>query len=134
MIELVFVIVILGILAAVALPKFSATRDDATIAKGRSDISSIRSAIINERQTRIIKGDTSWIDKLEDDSSTELFSKVLMYPQKDAQTNGHWHKKDNNGHYTFYIKTIGCDFTYDNTTGKFTLDDNQDAICDNLVK
>lgn len=31
MIELVFVIVILGILAAVALPKFSATRDDAKV-------------------------------------------------------------------------------------------------------
>lgn len=32
MIELVFVIVILGILAAVAIPKLSATRDDANIA------------------------------------------------------------------------------------------------------
>ncbi len=32
MIELIFVIVILGILAAVALPKLSATRDDAKIA------------------------------------------------------------------------------------------------------
>ena len=33
MIELIFVIVILGILAAVAIPKFSATRDDAIITK-----------------------------------------------------------------------------------------------------
>ncbi len=33
MVELVFVIVILGILAAVALPRFSATRDDATVSK-----------------------------------------------------------------------------------------------------
>ena len=33
MIELIFVIVILGILAAVAIPKLSATRDDATIAR-----------------------------------------------------------------------------------------------------
>jgi len=32
MIELIFVIVILGILAAVAIPKFAATRDDATTA------------------------------------------------------------------------------------------------------
>ncbi len=32
MIELIFVIVILGILAAVAIPRLSATRDDATIA------------------------------------------------------------------------------------------------------
>jgi general secretion pathway protein G len=33
MIELIFVIVILGILAAVAIPKFTATRDDAEISK-----------------------------------------------------------------------------------------------------
>jgi prepilin-type N-terminal cleavage/methylation domain-containing protein len=33
MIELIFVVVILGILAAVAIPKLSATRDDAKVAK-----------------------------------------------------------------------------------------------------
>ncbi|HLD23745.1 MAG TPA: prepilin-type N-terminal cleavage/methylation domain-containing protein, partial [Sulfuricurvum sp.] len=32
MIELIFVIVILGILAAVAIPRLSATRDDAALA------------------------------------------------------------------------------------------------------
>ncbi len=38
MIELIFVIVILGILAAVAIPKLAATRDDANIAKGSTEI------------------------------------------------------------------------------------------------
>jgi len=33
MIELIFVIVILGILSAIAIPKLSATRDDATVSK-----------------------------------------------------------------------------------------------------
>ena len=33
MIELIFVIVILGILAAVAIPRFAATRDDAKVSK-----------------------------------------------------------------------------------------------------
>ncbi len=41
MIELVFVIVILGILASVAIPKLAATRDDANIAKSTSEISSL---------------------------------------------------------------------------------------------
>lgn len=39
MIELIFVIVILGILAAVAIPKLAATRDDAQNAKDCSNIS-----------------------------------------------------------------------------------------------
>jgi len=38
MIELIFVIVIIGILAAVAIPKLAATRDDAKDAKTRSNV------------------------------------------------------------------------------------------------
>lgn len=38
MIELIFVIVILGILAAVAIPKLAATRDDARIASAATEI------------------------------------------------------------------------------------------------
>jgi type II secretory pathway pseudopilin PulG len=39
MIELIFVIVIIGILAAVAIPKLAATRDDAQNAKSCANIS-----------------------------------------------------------------------------------------------
>ena len=39
MIELIFVIVILGILAAVAIPKLAATRDDANVAKAATELS-----------------------------------------------------------------------------------------------
>jgi prepilin-type N-terminal cleavage/methylation domain-containing protein len=38
MIELIFVIVIIGILAAVAIPKLAATRDDAVDAKVRANV------------------------------------------------------------------------------------------------
>ncbi len=41
MIELIFVIVILGILAAVAIPKLTATRDDAKISKGATEIATV---------------------------------------------------------------------------------------------
>ena len=41
MIELIFVIVILGILAAVAIPKLAATRDDAASAKVMADVDQI---------------------------------------------------------------------------------------------
>ncbi len=39
MIELIFVIVILGILAAVAIPKLTATRDDAKVSREVSNLS-----------------------------------------------------------------------------------------------
>ncbi len=45
MIELVFIIVILGILAAVAMPKLLGTRDDAQISKGLGQIRAITNEI-----------------------------------------------------------------------------------------
>ena len=57
MIELVFVIVVIGILTGIAMPKFAATRDDATITKAKTTLSSIRSAITQEAQRRQMAGD-----------------------------------------------------------------------------
>ncbi|AQW85684.1 putative type II secretion system protein [Campylobacter pinnipediorum subsp. caledonicus] len=45
MIELIFVIVILGILAAVAVPRLTATRDDAEIAKAATNVTTLVSDI-----------------------------------------------------------------------------------------
>ena len=45
MVEIVFTIVVLGILAGLAVPRMMATRDDAQIMKIRSEIAAIRQAI-----------------------------------------------------------------------------------------
>ena len=45
MIELIFVIVILGILAAVAIPRLAATRDDAEVSKAASNIATALSEV-----------------------------------------------------------------------------------------
>ncbi|EES88838.1 type II secretion system protein [Helicobacter canadensis] len=44
MLELVFILVILGILAAIAIPKISASRDDAKLVALKSDISTLKSS------------------------------------------------------------------------------------------
>ena len=139
MIELVFVIVILGILASVAVPKFAATRTDAQISKARADIASIRSAIVSERQTRLIKGDASWIDKLSDGNDT-LFTgsdenhTLLMYGISAGTTAGHWSVLDDDKKkYRFKVGSEDCDFDYNSTTGKFTLTTSS-TLCDQLVK
>jgi len=56
MMELVFVIVVIGILSAIAIPKFAATRDDAIITRARATVAALRSAIATERQKRILRG------------------------------------------------------------------------------
>jgi len=53
MIELIFVIVIIGILAAIALPKLNATRDDAKITKS---ISNLKTCVNDLAQTYTAQG------------------------------------------------------------------------------
>ena len=64
MIELVFVIVVIGILSAIAIPKFAATRGDAIMTKAKTTVASIRSSISTERQKRILRGEFTDIGKL----------------------------------------------------------------------
>ena len=64
MIELIFVIVVIGILSAIAIPKMAATRDDAQITKGLATLASVRSAIATERQKQILRGDFDGITSL----------------------------------------------------------------------
>jgi len=89
MIELVFVIVVLGILASVAVPRLAATRQDAQISKARADIASIRSSIVTERQGRLFRGQSNFIATL-DANDGNLFSSVLTYPIIASPNTGHW--------------------------------------------
>jgi prepilin-type N-terminal cleavage/methylation domain-containing protein len=61
MIELIFVIVILGILAAVAIPKLSATRDDANIAKMATNAATVVSDVGAYYTSQGAMG-TNWVD------------------------------------------------------------------------
>jgi len=75
MIELVFVIVVIGILAAVAIPKLAMNRDDAVITTAKSTVSSIRSALATEKQKRVLQGDFKAIFKL---SKTSGYNKNIF--------------------------------------------------------
>jgi len=124
MIEMVFVIVILGILAAVAVPKLSATRTDAEVTKGRADIASIRSAIVTERQARLIKGISSYIpngtgtytvngDAYNEMDNGGLFGGVLTYPITNvANKSGKWSATAGSGTYKYRINNVDTTFTY----------------------
>ncbi len=128
MIELIFVIVVLGILAAVAIPRLGSTIDDAKIASGQGDVAAIRSSIASTRQKNLVKGDNFYPPTL--DNGTGLFGAVLTYPIYPG--NSGWSGTDPD--YTFTIvsgRTV--DFTYDPDNGTFDCDHSEDD-CKRLVE
>ena len=136
MIELIWVIVILGILAAVAIPKLAATRDDAHIAQGRADVLTIRSGIINERQARMFRGDTSYTATL--GGANPLFGTVIQSGIRPSSNSGGWTQTDAT-HYEFHLNATALTFEYNTTTGNFFCSTTagtaqQKALCLNLTR
>jgi len=83
MIELVFVIVILGIMAAVAVPKFSGIQDDALISNEKSTIGIVRQGIVALYGKRLIrKGDfkITLTDKTGLDFTSNVIFTSKYYP------------------------------------------------------
>lgn len=118
LIELVFVIVILGVLATVAIPKLIVTRDDAEIAKAKSQIAAVRSGIQLKRNEMILSGRQGYPTNLEDGAC--CFGGILstkIEQRKDDNSYG-W-KKETDGSYTINTNKEQVKFTYSASDGSF---------------
>ena len=138
MLELVFVIVVLGILASIAVPRLFATRDDAVVARARADIASIRSGIINKHNTDMLSGKFAY-DSLEKSGATNIFANVLQggIKEKGASDPSGWTKGNTTGSktvYTFVLnKSQSVNFTYDTADGSFSCP-SDDKLCKQLTE
>ena len=121
MIELIFVIVILGILAAVAIPKLAATRDDAKIAS------------VATEAAQVISDSGAYYTAQGSFSNVGAMTNVTLY------TNQNLADKGTDSNVTLYLGTAGesClsfDYTPD---GNITVaDDNAStsAVCEGVQK
>jgi len=141
MIELVLVIVVIGILATIAIPKFSVTRDDAIITKAKTTVASVRSALSSEVQRRIMQGNFNPINNVggvlngNDQPIFDYFDgnannqRVLEYPPRSckAGATGCWMRTGNN-EYTFYFPpAVGGSVKFKVTNNRFECDYNHNA-------
>ena len=153
MLELIFVIVVIGILAAVAIPRLMVTRNDAVIVKGKSQVSAIRNGISLQKSRNMLKGITNngsyYPDKLDNIGSTDyekddkpLFyfgdgnsSNILEYPiYSKKNADGHWVKTGNNQYAFFVTQDKNISFEYNATTGSFDCTDHNDEDCKQLTQ
>jgi general secretion pathway protein G len=144
MIELVFVIVVIGILAGVAIPRLAATRDDAELTKGKTVLASIRSALSIERQKRILRGAFAPITAIgsggtvfgnfwEGTPAVDTGIPVLEYPEPSTARKYYWKRVDNNN--TYFCLSNTCSDN-NNSRIKFQLNAGRfickDGACDML--
>jgi len=143
MIELVFVIVVLGILASIAVSKMAVTRDDAVIVKGKSQVSAIRSAIILQKSKNMMRGmvnggNPAKLDALTtatssagsnlfdyDTNTSDSTKKLLDYPIRAVATGKDGWSKTANNKYTFHATNVDVNFTY--SSGSFTCTSGTDT-------
>lgn len=133
LVELIFVIVILGILAAVAIPRMAGGIIEANIGKAKSDVAALRSAIASERQGRFLRGISGYITTLDkndtgvwtdqatvfDDNDTNVNNgKLMTYGVTTGSNEGQWQKVGDN-QYRFYSDGAAATFTYTPTDGRF---------------
>ena len=113
MIELIYVIVIIGILSAIAIPKLSGTVHQAHLVKAKTTLASVRSALSTERQKRILRGDTTTtIGDLGDITDNTIAfayfdgsasgARVLQYPVESCSDEACWQRVDANT-YRYHI-------------------------------
>ena len=127
MVELIFVIVILGILAMVALPRLAGSKKDAEITRAKAEIAAIRSAIQTYRGANLLsqKPGSGYPEKLDKKTIEEITNGTKLSEK-------YWKVSDKGDQLTLKIGE-GTTFTYDNSTGRLTCP-NTDTLCEKIEK
>jgi len=149
MIELIFVIVVIGILSSIAIPRLAATRDDAILVKGKSQVSAIRSGIAMQKSKNLLEGNNpvgSYYPQSLDQNTTPtvLFNNaddgtnILEYGLQNKSTDGNWNKVSPSNSvnpivYNFNLLGGPARFEYNRTNGQFNCVSPTD-ICTQLTQ
>jgi prepilin-type N-terminal cleavage/methylation domain-containing protein len=119
LVELVMVIVIIGLLAAVVMPKFSDIKTEAQSAAEEGAVAAVRSGIKLAHMSSLAQGSDTYPTTLDSASNGDasetnpLFTDVV----EGGITDGNWKKT---GTRRYEYKPTKARYTYDRSTGKFT--------------
>jgi len=134
LIELIFIIIILGIVSTIAIPKLFNKTKNTTILKGKTDLNIILNGL-QQYKTKVILQNLSYdLTSLETSNSKYLFDKILDKPftvQKNKA--GYWNKLSNTTYRYYISSTDFIKFTYDKTNFTFSCDKTK-SLCQEILK
>ena len=122
MVELIFVIVALGILAMVALPRLASSKEDAEIARVKAEIAAIRSAIQTHRGANLLKQNSRGYP---DDLTARRIEEITNGTKLSQK---YWSVSEDGKELSVAIAGRTATFTYDSDTGRLTCE-NTNALC-----
>lgn len=120
MVELIFVIVILGILAMVALPRLAGSKKDAEITRAKAEIAAIRSAIQTYRGANLLSQKPG--SGYPEDLKTTTIEKIT----NGTKLGSNWTVNDDGDTLTLRIGSDTTTFKYNKDKGSLTCQ-NSDA-------
>jgi prepilin-type N-terminal cleavage/methylation domain-containing protein len=118
-VELVMVIVIIGLLAAVVIPKYGDIRTEAQGAAEEGTVAAVRTGIKLAHMTSLAQGSDTYPGTLDSaaagvaSETNKLFTNVL----EDGIVDANWQKNDAT---TYEYVPTGGEYVYDNSDGTFT--------------
>ncbi|AQW83138.1 type II secretion system protein [Campylobacter pinnipediorum] len=132
MIELVFIITIIGILSGVAIMKMNFGRTDAEIQNAKVQLASVKSAIMVYYNDKLLFGKPKYPETLDKDG--KLFGSILpMGGIKPSTGKNGWKIIKPNEEYTFTVSGRTVKFKYKKADGKLTCEPNHDTtLCSQL--
>ena len=133
MVELIFVIVILGILAMVALPRLAGSKKDAEITRAKAEIAAIRSAIQTYRGANLLSQKPG--SGYPEDLKTTTIEKIT----NGTKLGSNWTVNDDGDTLTLRIGGDTTTFTYVKAKGSLTCKKSDattttDTLCEKIEK
>ena len=128
MVELIFVIVVLGILAMVALPRLVSSKEDAEIARVKAEIAAIRSAIQTYRGANLLSQKPG--SGYPDDLKAETIEKIT----NGTKLGSNWSVNDTGDTLTLRIGSETTDFKYVKDKGSLTCSGDSSTLCGKIEK
>jgi len=134
LIELIFIIMILGIVSTIAIPKLINKTKNTTILKGKTDLNIILNGLQQYKTNLILQNLSYDLTSLETSNNKYLFDKILDKPfisQKNKA--GYWNKISDTTYRYYISSTDFIEFTYDKTNLAFSCDKTK-SLCQEILK